>query len=289
MTGSQLHPGAMSGSWTSFLPSCSGEGTGIFSLTMVGDTQSYTCLGLRLAPPYPQEVPKPPSQIDGPRLDICPGRAERPQVIAHRKQASRNSVGPVASVASQGLWETQLNMRRPPPHWAEGTPQLVSLLSTPWRTGAVPMSPLQVPEPVPGQDAFVALRAAIKGRKRERDEARFLKGKRVPSRKWSWLVVSPLPSTPTVVSRARSHCPFRDPGLPCGLSQLLPSALSLQDFGKCPRLRLFTQEYILALNELNAGMEVVKKFIQRWVSQLDRLPTLPASQLSSPAQKYSRP
>ncbi|KAJ6666072.1 hypothetical protein lerEdw1_000976 [Lerista edwardsae] len=34
-----------------------------------------------------------------------------------------------------------------------------------------------------------------------------------------------------------------------------------KDFGKCPRLRLFTQEYILALNELNAGMEVVKKFI----------------------------
>ncbi|KAL6045315.1 hypothetical protein STEG23_018463 [Scotinomys teguina] len=34
------------------------------------------------------------------------------------------------------------------------------------------------------------------------------------------------------------------------------------DFGKCPRLRLFTQEYILALNELNAGMEVVRKFIQ---------------------------
>ncbi|NXD74029.1 CMIP protein, partial [Eolophus roseicapillus] len=33
------------------------------------------------------------------------------------------------------------------------------------------------------------------------------------------------------------------------------------DFGKCPLLRLFTQEYILALNELNAGMEVVKKFI----------------------------
>ena len=36
-----------------------------------------------------------------------------------------------------------------------------------------------------------------------------------------------------------------------------------QDFGKCPRLRLFTQEYILALNELNAGMEVVKKFVHR--------------------------
>uniref|UniRef100_A0A672TEY7 C-Maf-inducing protein n=1 Tax=Strigops habroptila TaxID=2489341 RepID=A0A672TEY7_STRHB len=33
------------------------------------------------------------------------------------------------------------------------------------------------------------------------------------------------------------------------------------DFGKCPLLRLFTQEYVLALNELNAGMEVVKKFI----------------------------
>lgn len=42
--------------------------------------------------------------------------------------------------------------------------------------------------------------------------------------------------------------------------------LSFQDFGKCPRLRLFTQEYILALNELNAGMEVVKKFIHRWVT-----------------------
>lgn len=41
---------------------------------------------------------------------------------------------------------------------------------------------------------------------------------------------------------------------------------SIQDFGKCPRLRLFTQEYILALNELNAGMEVVKKFIHRWVT-----------------------
>ena len=39
-----------------------------------------------------------------------------------------------------------------------------------------------------------------------------------------------------------------------------------QDFGKCPRLRLFTQEYILALNELNAGMEVVKKFIRRLVT-----------------------
>ena len=53
--------------------------------------------------------------------------------------------------------------------------------------------------------------------------------------------------------------PLWSPPNPCPLC-------SLQDFGKCPRLRLFTQEYILALNELNAGMEVVKKFIQRWVS-----------------------
>lgn len=53
--------------------------------------------------------------------------------------------------------------------------------------------------------------------------------------------------------------------------------LSLQDFGKCPRLRLFTQEYILALNELNAGMEVVKKFIQRCVS-----PAHPATPSSLP-------
>ncbi|KAK5902916.1 hypothetical protein CesoFtcFv8_008127 [Champsocephalus esox] len=37
--------------------------------------------------------------------------------------------------------------------------------------------------------------------------------------------------------------------------------VSRTDFGKCPRLRLFTQEYILALNELNAGMEVVNKFV----------------------------
>ena len=38
---------------------------------------------------------------------------------------------------------------------------------------------------------------------------------------------------------------------------------------------LFTQEYVLALNELNAGMEVVKKFIQRCVS-----PTHPATRSS---------
>lgn len=44
---------------------------------------------------------------------------------------------------------------------------------------------------------------------------------------------------------------------------LMGLAVCLQDFGKCPRLRLFTQEYILALNELNAGMEVVKKFVHR--------------------------
>lgn len=53
-----------------------------------------------------------------------------------------------------------------------------------------------------------------------------------------------------------------------GMFQHLTLSLSFfgQDFGKCPRLRLFTQEYILALNELNAGMEVVKKFIHRLVT-----------------------
>lgn len=61
---------------------------------------------------------------------------------------------------------------------------------------------------------------------------------------------------------------------------------SLQDFGKCPRLRLFTQEYILALNELNAGMEVVKKFIQRWVSQLTASALRPVGRLSSPPQNH---
>ena len=67
--------------------------------------------------------------------------------------------------------------------------------------------------------------------------------------------------------------PFWSPPNPCPLR-------CLQDFGKCPRLRLFTQEYILALNELNAGMEVVKKFIQRWVSRLGPLLSWPAGQLS---------
>lgn len=47
------------------------------------------------------------------------------------------------------------------------------------------------------------------------------------------------------------------------IHHLTESLLLGQDFGKCPRLRLFTQEYILSLNELNAGMEVVKKFIHR--------------------------
>lgn len=64
-----------------------------------------------------------------------------------------------------------------------------------------------------------------------------------------------LRTTPDVLSNSRVTAPsFTDaPGL----------LFSFQDFGKCPRLRLFTQEYILALNELNAGMEVVKKFIHR--------------------------
>lgn len=52
---------------------------------------------------------------------------------------------------------------------------------------------------------------------------------------------------------------------------LMGLAVCLQDFGKCPRLRLFTQEYILALNELNAGMEVVKKFIHRWETSVRNL------------------
>lgn len=83
------------------------------------------------------------------------------------------------------------------------------------------------------------------------------------------------------------------PTSPSGLlasSAVCPNAyplFSLQDFGKCPRLRLFTQEYILALNELNAGMEVVKKFIQRWVSQLSPCPLWPVSQLSSPPQNHA--
>lgn len=63
---------------------------------------------------------------------------------------------------------------------------------------------------------------------------------------------------------------FENPQFQCTLQACFTvfteSLLFGQDFGKCPRLRLFTQEYILALNELNAGMEVVKKFIHRLVT-----------------------
>lgn len=63
---------------------------------------------------------------------------------------------------------------------------------------------------------------------------------------------------------------FENPQFQCTLQACFTvfteSLLFGQDFGKCPRLRLFTQEYILALNELNAGMEVVKKFIHRLVA-----------------------
>lgn len=82
---------------------------------------------------------------------------------------------------------------------------------------------------------------------------------------------------------SRVPLPLPGPRPPPQRAQLL-LPLSPQDFGKCPRLRLFTQEYILALNELNAGMEVVKKFIQRWVSQRDPRPAMPASRPSSPPQ-----
>lgn len=68
--------------------------------------------------------------------------------------------------------------------------------------------------------------------------------------------------------------PRSSPSPPLLDSHLPPFPLSLppQDFGKCPRLRLFTQEYILALNELNAGMEVVKKFIHRSVRSTEEHP-----------------
>lgn len=59
---------------------------------------------------------------------------------------------------------------------------------------------------------------------------------------------------------------FENPQFGCTFTIFTGSLLLGQDFGKCPRLRLFTQEYILSLNELNAGMEVVKKFIHRLVT-----------------------
>lgn len=107
-----------------------------------------------------------------------------------------------------------------------------------------------------------ARRAAVEGRELGREQARSFKWKMcaLPGGGRGWRrPVAPTPGAewdppPFLVSP--NPCPLR----------------SLQDFGKCPRLRLFTQEYILALNELNAGMEVVKKFIQRWVSAGAPLP-----------------
>lgn len=37
----------------------------------------------------------------------------------------------------------------------------------------------------------------------------------------------------------------------------------LQDFGKYPRMRIFVQEYLLALNSQNDGLRVVQDFIKR--------------------------
>jgi len=37
----------------------------------------------------------------------------------------------------------------------------------------------------------------------------------------------------------------------------------LKDFGKYPRMRIFVQEYLLALNSQNDGLRVVQDFIKR--------------------------
>lgn len=73
--------------------------------------------------------------------------------------------------------------------------------------------------------------------------------------KWIWLCLS------LFLLKTQFWCPLQ----PC-FTIFTESLLFGQDFGKCPLLRLFTQEYILALNELNAGMEVVKNFIHRLVT-----------------------
>jgi hypothetical protein len=37
----------------------------------------------------------------------------------------------------------------------------------------------------------------------------------------------------------------------------------LKDFGKYPRMRIFVQDYLLALNSQNDGLRVVQDFIRR--------------------------
>uniref|UniRef100_A0A4W3IQM8 C-Maf-inducing protein n=1 Tax=Callorhinchus milii TaxID=7868 RepID=A0A4W3IQM8_CALMI len=83
------------------------------------------------------------------------------------------------------------------------------------------------------------------------------KYKKVLSNPSRWEVV--LKEIRTLVDMALSS-PLQDDSIHQAPLEIVSKLLS-EDFGKCPRLRLFTQEYILALNELNAGMEVVKKFI----------------------------
>nr|DBA16967.1 TPA: hypothetical protein GDO54_002490 [Pyxicephalus adspersus] len=83
------------------------------------------------------------------------------------------------------------------------------------------------------------------------------KYKKVLSNPNRWEVV--LKEIRTLVDMALTS-PLQDDSIYQAPLEIVSKLLS-EDFGKCPRLRLFTQEYILALNELNAGMEVVKKFI----------------------------
>ncbi len=43
----------------------------------------------------------------------------------------------------------------------------------------------------------------------------------------------------------------------------LSENIFLKDFGKYPRMRIFVQEYLLALNSQNDGLRVVQDFIKR--------------------------
>jgi hypothetical protein len=44
---------------------------------------------------------------------------------------------------------------------------------------------------------------------------------------------------------------------------LFSENIFLKDFGKYPRMRIFVQEYLLALNSQNDGLRVVQDFIKR--------------------------
>jgi hypothetical protein len=63
-----------------------------------------------------------------------------------------------------------------------------------------------------------------------------------------------------VVQRILKH---NTVGIEIFLSNCVFIVESVKDFGRYPRMRIFVQEYLLALNSQNDGLRVVQDFIKR--------------------------